>query len=452
VIFLSKKKFNPSRKIFGIKAWQIFIVLILALFVVSGGSPLGKLQAQFGIGRYVGEIAGNTLDASKIYATPAWERLECGADGVVKSQTPATNSWSCSWVSRCQWIKAECTENVKPDAGCQINVLVGSEGQNIGNTIYYKVIPKTSSDLDPSKDALSAGYNTVSAQKGAEQLITTIYNDQKVFIWADPGFDLVKKINPYKLFYYYGGAKQYWNSQSCSVSGVTSQLQWKISNLCKSDTEGKCKQTNNDVIQFDSWVNFFTNWYLSPIDGSPTLNGQQVACSGGAIYKIGEATLWQGNNVRYLTTDVLGYYGIGQTKECCPGMHAPNKVCDSNWNWVSDTTPQQCQSTAQCQLGSQIPGGWSVDYSDPNQKTQCRGICTANKCDYRVDCRTVSCNFDTQCNNGQICDASSGTCKNSVCVGADCEGDGGGNQTDWIFIILTIAIIILILIIIYVVI
>lgn len=388
------------------------IAAILLILVLANQQGLISLNS----------LAVIPLNTEDVYLNPVFGKLTCElADPRTLPVTiQNTTDWFLIKVYKSTLESASCTEEVG-QAGCDY-VITGQE--NCYPVYTANVEVRARNKLTGKCDGTGGDYSYKSSVSdcGATIILSGMTQGEQVQWHANQNTEVefksicyytaTKTIRPYWLVYEGGTGLSYvWNANGCrAVKDQAGTIAAKIdaSQLCIGDTTGTYCALYEDQILPGHWINFLEGYALQAVEFAPTLNGQQVSCVAGSIYPIGEITLKSGTVYKIADTNpskILGTYGVGQTRECCPGMTSPGQVCSNDWKWVSTGTANTpCTTHAQCYIGS-VGGSWSIDYNDPNEKTLVRGACVNGFCNYTYESKVVECTSNAQCGGTTpICD------------------------------------------------
>lgn len=350
---------------------------------------------------------GLSVTGSDTFAKPQWARLECSAEDF---KTTYTNVLSSQKLYICQANTEFCEFSVS-----------SSFGVTLLRQVYYQKCDNSGSNCGSKQTINLINQNTAS--------LPNINNGESYRISTNIGQDSYTKVmqsyNSYKLFRYYGGAKDIVNSFDCALkSGDLSKIRtqdYKTNILSRTGGVGQ------------KWVNYVDDWVYGPATNIVKYKGQQGYCTGGKVYSIVKLQMKDGSLVQlnpdYTATLPSGEVinGLGSLipgAECCP--NEPSCGADFKYHQADSSSATQntksCFSDLQCyNAGGNVPAdAYHYYYYRCIEKT-CQKSALVK----------VECTSNAQCLKGQICDLS--TMNYGKCItqkqGESC-GDGICQNTE----------------------
>lgn len=373
------KIFKPANIQFNMK--KRAMVPLLYIIVIFSIVALGYFAVTYSLSVY----------DSSLFAKPLWGRLECSAEDFKTTNIKWLDQQT---VFPCNYNTQSCDYTVTNTKSSSADIELGAihpqyyvcdiSGNNCGSVQQIdlsKGETKTLPSLDVGKSyKFIFGYG-----------LSYDYKYTKV-TWS---------YNAFKLFRYYGGAKDIINSFDCSLqSGDLSKIREK------DYTVPVLKRTGGIG---DKWVNYVEDWAYGPAINIYNYNGQKAYCTAGKLYSIVKLQMKDGSLVQ-LAPDYQGTTNSGETISgmgsliatvtCCP--QEPN--CGTDFKYHNPTEPptlanpaKDCFTDVQC-----YNGGSPVPIDTYHYQTY---SCIANKCKANNPI-LVECTNNAGCMNGQLCDLS----------------------------------------------
>lgn len=363
---MGKKGFIPM--VFNVKFLLIALVLVAGIYVaynsgILNSSPLGIYD-------------------SDTFVKPLWARLECAAEDFQTTHT--------AYLAQQTLFKCDANTEI-----CNFQVYNDFSPSILARFFYQEC----------NNNGLNCGTTTQKNGVGTWQL-PTINNGRSYKFSTDAYGEsnhvkVTQSYSAYKLFRFFGGAKDIVNSFDCTLrSGDLSKVR-------SVDYTGPKLSRTGGVGQ--KWINYVDDWVYGPATNIVTYNGQKAYCSNARVYSIVKLQMKDGNLVQidptYSATlpsgaSLNGLGSILANVECCP--NEPN--CGDDFKFDDDDDDDdgtgggdQCFSDLQCfNAGGPVPisGTQYVQYK-----------CLAGACQKQGPFN-VQCTTNAQCANGEICDLS----------------------------------------------
>lgn len=372
--------------------------------------------AIFGVGYVLNHglsLGSLSIVQSSDFAKPLWARLECGAED---SQTHIIKWLDQQKIFSCNANTEQCNFIVTRTAGMLSSILGFSvsysvcdvNGANCGGSMTTANIPNGGQvSLPPIQNGKSYKLDS--------SYIIVLLESSNAYVRVDESY------NAFKLFRYYGGAKDIVNSYDCSIQSGS------LDNIRAVDYTVPILTRQGGVGQ--KWINYVDDWAYGPATNIYTYNGQQVYCNGARLYSIVQLQMKDGSLVKLNPTyqatlpsgsSINGMGSLITNVECCP--QEPNCGDDFKYKPVGTGGVASCFSDTQCyNAGSPVP----TDVTHYITYKCNSGTCTAG------NPVTVQCTTNAGCASPQICDLSTnnyGHCINQR-AGAFC-GDGVCDSTE----------------------
>lgn len=437
---MSKRKFSLGRKILGRPAWQILAVLILAIFVISGGRPLERLAGQAAfvpasiVPTYTATdgVCSDRLE-NGWYVVPTYASLRCERSTILSTETsaPVVMSKGCG-LTACSaqgWI--ECTEFTDK---CDVYLKVQTDKPFFGDAVYDLSL------CDSARRNCDEETRSVRIQSGQRILVRSISKGQtlSVQVRMDKTLLLIGSLNDARLWkdfasyslirydFVGGGGISTVSAASCVIPSDFRDPQTNM--LVSADDKST---TMPDFIAPTSTqaFNYVSLWVpIAPIPTKTplvTYNNQQAFCLGNQVYTIGKFES-QAGCFRH-PDRVIG------TVACCPGQETPTAVCGTDFAYHQrNSTNAQCTSDVECQPL------WTPDYARDKIFS---GSCNrqTNTCQYEY--KNAACLSNSDCNGGycQINQYTGDTqCKSAGTVDDLPDNNAEFDWVFWLFIILII--------------
>jgi len=350
------------------KAITIAIFFFVGVFII--------ILAQLGL---FGNIAGAAPEGQ--FAKPLWARLECSADlnGIVTISKLLTEQtlFPCNAnTESCSFTITDINNNFFHVAPHGIVWICDTTGNNCGSRQDF-VGTQSLPDIKNGQAYKFGGINVLESGGFSNGKITQTYT-------------------PYKLFRFYGGAKDMVNSFDCSIQSED------LENIRSVDYKVPVLLRQGGVGQ--SWINYVDDWAYGPATNIYTYNGQQAYCNGAKLYSIVKLQMKNGNLVPLDPTyksslpsgdSISGMGSLITNVECCP--QEPNCGSDFKYKPAGTGGVTTCFSDTQCyNAGGNVP----TDITH-YIKYQCiSGSCQASSP------ITVDCTSNAGCVSPEICDLS----------------------------------------------
>lgn len=333
---------------------------------------------------------------SQTFVKPQWARLECSAEDFPTNNIQTINNQA---LFRCNANTENCNFQIRSIAPSGRNVYPAyQECDNNGGNCGSLVQPTGLIGLAPQ-----AVIQLPMINNGRSYLFSSVNRPACEFINAcTPASNYIRiteSHNAFKLFRYYGGARDLVNSFDCTIQ--TGDL----SRIRQSDYTTQTLQRTGGAGQ--KWINYVNDWVYGPATNIVTYNGQQAYCADARVYSIVQVQMRDGNLVKldptYSATLPAGQQlnGLGSVianVECCP--NEPNCGSDFQYNPIQGNNtggPAVCFSDLQC-----LNGGGNVPIDGTHYTTY---SCITGSCQANAPI-LVQCTTNAQCSNGQICDLS----------------------------------------------
>ena len=358
-------KLHKSYKPMSSKA-QLSVITIVFLIIIIGVAGYYTLNSL-------------SIVSSGDFAKPLWARLEC---------SPDSNNIHYQSAYLDQQSLFKCNDNTEQ---CDFQV----------TNSFYTLLAQV---YVQQCDINGANCNSIQAYNGGGTKALPSIASGKSYKFStntgQAGYIVIKQTDtPYKLFRFYGGAKDIVNSVDCTVQSSDKAL------IPNNGFSGTTLQRQGGYGA--SWYNYVDDWAYGPATNVYTYNGQQAYCSAGKLYSIVTLQMANGQLVK-LAPDYNSQTASGQTinglgslitaVECCP--NEPN--CNSNFKYIpinnnSQNNGKSCFSDVQCfNAGTPVP----TDATHYVKYTCQNSLCVASSP------ISVTCTTNAQCPSSQICDQS----------------------------------------------